>query len=320
MKFFKRRTLIIGTGAWAQHLLSTINRFSPNNEIVGCLRVSSNHEVLVDESLCVGMYNDLQQMVDCHSATTLIFADPTITLTQMYSLLAVPAYRALHIVVALKDANAVSLGIKQIQLDDIYLVPLTSVRMPIYQRVVKRLFDFTFSFIALLILLPFICVVCALIGKRPIYKQERLGRRGNTFLIYKLRTMCLDAEKQGPQLSSEDDSRITQLGRFLRRYRLDEVTQFYNVLKGEMSLIGPRPERWYYFRQIVKEKPEAYMLCNIRPGISSKGVVKYGYASNLTMMLSRIEYEMNYYKRMSLLMDCKIVLGTIVTILKGRGV
>ncbi len=320
MKIFKRRTLIIGTGAWAQHLLSTINRLSPNNEIVGCLRVSASHDVLVDESLCVGMYDDLQQMVDCHSATTLLFAEPTIPFEQIYSLLAMPAYRDLNIFIAAETADEKLQGVKDFSIDDIRFAQVSGSYMPAYQRAVKRLFDFFFSFLALLLLSPFVAVCCLLIGKRPIYKQERIGRRGEVFLIYKLRTMCLGAEKKGPQLSSENDPRITRIGRFLRRYRLDEVTQFYNVLKGDMSLIGPRPERWFYFRQIVQEKPLVYLLCNVRPGISSMGVVKYGYASNLSMMLNRIEYEMLYFKKMSLWTDLKVIAGTIVTIFKGRGV
>ena len=320
MKIFKRRTLIIGTGAWAQHLLSTINRLFPNNEIVGCLRVSASHDVLVDESLCVGMYDDLQQMVDCHSATTLLFADQTLPFEQLYSLLSMPEYRKLSIVVATSIPETTYQGVKTVEVEDIKFMLLSGSYMPAYQRFTKRFFDLVFSLLALLFVCPFVAVCCLLIGKRPIYKQERIGQRGKVFLIYKLRTMCLDAEKKGPQLSSEDDPRITRIGRFLRCYRLDEVTQFYNVLKGDMSLIGPRPERWFYFRQIVQEKPLVYLLCNVRPGISSMGVVKYGYASNLTMMLDRIEYEMMYFKKMSLWTDLKVIAGTIVTIFKGRGV
>ncbi len=320
MKIFRRRTLIIGTGLWAQKLLTTINELFPNNEIVGCLRVSETSDIQVDESLCVGMYDDLQQMVDCHSATTLLFADESLSYPQIYALLAIPAFRDLTLVVATQMGDTTYQGVKSITCKDIQLVQLTGSYMPPYERVVKRIFDILFSFLALLLVSPFIGVCCLLIGKRPIYKQERIGRRGEIFLIYKLRTMCLDAEKKGPQLSSENDPRITKMGRFLRRYRLDEVTQFYNVLKGDMSLIGPRPERWFYFRQIVQEKPLVYLLCNVRPGISSMGVVKYGYASNLSMMLNRIEYEMLYFKKMSLWTDLKVIAGTIVTIFKGRGV
>lgn len=320
MKLFRRRTLIIGTGEQAQQFLATVNRLYPNNEIVGCLRVSTKHDIRVDESLCVGMYDDLQQMVDCHSATTLVFAEPGLQKEQVYALLAMPAYASLSIYVATNLTDKTYEGVKTTLLEEMQLHQLSAVRMPHYQRCVKRFFDFILSLIALLILAPFIVVCCLIIGKRPIYKQERIGRRGKVFLIYKLRTMCLDAEKKGPQLSSEDDPRITRIGRFLRRYRLDEVTQFYNVIKGDMSLIGPRPERWFYFRQIVQEQVDAYLLCNVRPGISSMGVVKYGYASNLSMMLNRMEYELTYYKKLSLWLDLKIVFGTITTILRGRGV
>jgi exopolysaccharide biosynthesis polyprenyl glycosylphosphotransferase len=155
----------------------------------------------------------------------------------------------------------------------------------------------------------------------PVFiRQERIGLGGKPFMIYKFRTMCDDAEKDGPALSSIDDQRITTYGRKLRKYRLDELPQFWNVLKGDMSLVGPRPERRYYIEQIAKEFPYYYLLHNVRPGITSWGMVKFGYASTVPQMIERMKYDILYYDNMSLALDIKILIYTVKTILTGKGI
>jgi lipopolysaccharide/colanic/teichoic acid biosynthesis glycosyltransferase len=152
-----------------------------------------------------------------------------------------------------------------------------------------------------------------------IYKQERIGRFGKPFHIYKLRSMVHGAENGTPALSSEKDARITKIGRFLRKTHLDEIPQFYNVIKGDMSLVGPRPERKYYIDQIVKQAPYYTHLHKLRPGITSWGQVKFGYASNLDEMLQRLPYDMMYLKNISLYVDFKILIYTIMVSLKANG-
>ena len=183
--------------------------------------------------------------------------------------------------------------------------------------------DVLFSALALIVLSPlYLAVAIAVKLSSPgcvIYKQERIGMRQRPFNIYKFRSMREDAEAGGPALSSIDDNRVTRVGKFLRKYRLDELPQFWNVLKGDMSLVGPRPEREFFIRQIIKEAPYYNMLHQIRPGITSWGMVKYGYASTPSEMIDRAQYDLVYLMNMSILVDIKIIIYTIKTVFSGEG-
>jgi exopolysaccharide biosynthesis polyprenyl glycosylphosphotransferase len=187
----------------------------------------------------------------------------------------------------------------------------------------KRCGDIIVSAIALIALLPIYAIIAIAIkcdsrGK-IIYSQERVGMHKKRFKIYKFRTMHADAESNGPALSSENDSRITPLGHWLRKYRLDELPQFWNVLKGDMSLVGPRPERMFYISQIMERAPYYILLHQVRPGITSLGMVKHGYASNVDQMIERLQYDLVYLENISLITDLKIAIYTISTVLHGRG-
>ncbi|WP_430811343.1 MULTISPECIES: sugar transferase [unclassified Carboxylicivirga] len=190
-------------------------------------------------------------------------------------------------------------------------------------RTVKRGSDVLLSSLGLLIIspcLPFIYWKIKRESSGPgIYRQERLGKEGKPFQILKFRTMYVDAEKDGPALSSADDARVTPFGRFLRRWRIDEFPQFINVLKGDMSLIGPRPERRYYIDQLAKEEPAIFELFTVRPGITSLGQVLFGYAENKTQMLQRVKLELFYLRNYSLALDLRIFIYTIRTLLKAEG-
>ena len=151
------------------------------------------------------------------------------------------------------------------------------------------------------------------------YLQDRVGMDGRNFRIIKFRTMYLNSEEGGPQLSSTNDSRITKAGRFMRKTRLDEFPQFINVILGHMSLVGPRPERQFYIDQISKINPHYHKLHRIRPGITSWGQVKYGYAENVEQMVQRLKYDILYLENMTLAMDIKILFYTVLTVIRGRG-
>ena len=195
--------------------------------------------------------------------------------------------------------------------------------LPKWQKRIKRGLDIILSCIAIILLLPAYIIIPILIkkgSKGPVlFKQKRVGLHSTEFEILKFRTMYINSEKEGPQLSSENDSRITKTGKFLRKSRLDEIPQFFNVLKGEMAIVGPRPERQFFIDKIVARAPHFKHLHKLTPGITSWGQVKYGYAENVDEMIQRLKYDLLYLKNQSLALDFKILLYTVIIVLKRKG-
>ena len=196
--------------------------------------------------------------------------------------------------------------------------------MPAWQQNVKQLMDFVISILAIIMLLPLsfaLIIGVKLSSSGPIlYKQDRIGRFGREFQIFKFRSMYHNAEENGPELSSKHDPRVTRFGQMMRKHRLDEIPNFLNVLRGEMALVGPRPEREYFIDKIIKTAPHYTHLQKVKPGITSWGQVKYGYAENVQEMIKRLRYDILYIENMSLFVDAKILFYTVITIVKGRGV
>lgn len=217
--------------------------------------------------------------------------------------------------------------IGRVKMSSIFGTPLFQISyelIPLWQGVVKQAMDYLVAFMALVVLSPlilFLTVLIKLTSKGPvIHSQERVGRHGKPFTLYKFRSMYTDAERSGPALSSKRDPRVTRLGRFMRKTRLDEIPNFVNVLLGDMSLVGPRPERQFFINQIVEKAPHYIHLQKVKPGITSWGQVKYGYAENVDQMVERLNYDLLYLENMSLFVDLKIIIYTLITVFRGRGV
>lgn len=210
------------------------------------------------------------------------------------------------------------------QLDRPSLIRITAFHMTDSGLCIKRAFDVVSSFIGLLILSPLMAVISLLVRLSSkgdvIYRQERIGLYGRSFRIYKFRTMVDKAEQDGvPHLTTDDDPRITKIGRWLRKYRLDELPQLWNILKGDMSIVGPRPERPYFIEQIMKEAPYYCLIYKVRPGLTSWGPIRVGYTDTMEKMIERLNCDIVYVENMSILLDLKILFFTTGVILKGKG-
>ena len=203
------------------------------------------------------------------------------------------------------------------------LVRITEHKMSDSELCIKRASDVVLSLSVMVLLSPvyiFLYVLVYATSKGPaLYRQERIGLHGIPFKILKFRTMCVDAEGKRPMLSQDNDPRITRVGAFLRKYRLDELPQMWNVLRGDMSLVGPRPERGYFIRQIEQKAPYYCLIYKIRPGLTSWGPIKVGYTDTVDKMVERLNYDITYMENMSLKLDLKILFFTIGVIINGKG-
>lgn len=316
-------TLIIGNSEVSREVYQRLKERGSvwAYDVVGFINLDGEHAV--DDGLSSWSWEEVEQVCAEKHVDQIILAPEHNRNSQIMHLLSqlFPLNKPVKIA-----PDTLSYVTGNIHLNDILGVPLidlTSPRMSQFECNLKRCIDVAVSVVALLVLSPLMLAVAIAVKRSScgpvIYSQQRVGKGRIPFSIYKFRTMYIDAEKQGPRLSSENDDRITSVGRLLRKYRLDELPQFWNVIRGDMSLVGPRPERDYFIRQIVRKAPYYGLIFQVRPGVTSWGMVKYGYASSVEEMVIRAKYDLVYLNNMSISNDLKILIYTIRTVVKGLG-
>ncbi|MBC8006109.1 MAG: sugar transferase [Verrucomicrobia bacterium] len=319
-------TIIIGGNEKAVHIVEDmlVQRRPIGHKVIGFLTIDEQESYPLGKyTPNLGSYKNLQKIINEYQVEEIIIAIESSEHKLLSEILTILENRV-HTVWGVPDLFDILSN--QAKTSTIFSTPLLIISnglMPVWQENVKRLLDVVISLLALIVFSPVFIILAIIIkttSKGPVfYNQERVGKFGKPFTIFKFRTMVQDAETNGPLLSSTNDGRITSIGQFLRRTHLDEIPQFVNVLWGEMSLVGPRPERKYFIEQIAKTAPYVTHLQKVRPGITSYGQVKYGYASSVDEMVERLQYDMVYLKNISLYVDFKILIYTIMEIMKARG-
>ena len=318
-------TIMVGGNARALSLFEEIQQMksSPGLRFVGFVRVNGNDNLLEKHIPFLGKYPALPKIIDENNIEEVIVAVESGDHNDLQQILSLLQDKNVRISI-IPDMYDILSG--SVKLNSVYGVPLIRINqgnMPLWQFALKRLIDMASSIIALILLSPLMVIIAIAIkysSTGPIFfSQLRIGRYGKPFRIYKFRSMIVNAEAEGPRLSSETDVRVTRVGRILRKTRMDEIPQFFNVLLGEMSLVGPRPEREFFIQQIMERAPHYRHLQRVRPGITSWGQVKFGYAENVEQMIQRLKYDILYIENMSLAMDIKILFYTILIVLKGSG-
>ncbi len=318
-------TLLIGSNDNAVELYTEMgNRPNTGNRFVGFVSVHNNIRFLVEKNLeHLGTHTQLPEIIARYNIDEVIIAIESSEHEKLETIINILEDTNVKVKMIPDTYDIISGKVKLESISSAPLIEINHELVPLWQKVVKRFFDILVSAMVLVLLFPlfvFSAIMVKLSSKGPVFfRQARIGHHGKEFMMIKFRSMYQDAEKNGPQLSSEDDERITPWGRIMRKYRLDELPQFINVLLGEMSIVGPRPERAFYIDQIRQKAPHYKHVQKVKPGITSWGMVKYGYAENVDQMVQRLKYDIIYIENMNLFNDLKILIYTVLIVLQGRG-
>jgi exopolysaccharide biosynthesis polyprenyl glycosylphosphotransferase len=319
-------TLLVGSGEKAREVYQELDKSNRTlgYHIIGYVEAGTPAPATYPNGLpLLGYYRQLPGLVKQHQVEEVVVALDPAEHRQIEAILTHLEGLSARISI-LPDLYQILLG--AVKVNHVFGTPLIEIKqdlMPLWQAAAKRAADILLAVLGLVFLVPlflFVALLVQLSSPGPVlYGQERIGKGGVPFRIYKFRSMYADAEKNGPALSSDEDPRVTPWGRIMRKVHLDELPQLYNVLCGHMSLVGPRPERQYFIDLILEKAPHYKHLLRVRPGITSLGLVKYGYAQNVEEMIRRMSYDIIYIENMSLAMDFRVLLYTIKVIIEGRG-
>ena len=319
-------TLIIGSRNKAKETLLEIRGLKKSSGYFfkGYISTNGGPDMMTTTGLDkLGDYSDLKKVINSHQIEEVIIATEPKEHEKTNTIINDLADLNVKIKVIADMYSILTGSVKMSSIFGALLIAVNPEILSPWEKITKRIVDVILSAIAIILLSPIFILLSLIIKsgtKGPIiFKQERIGINGKPFMIYKFRSMFNEAEKDGPQLSSQHDPRITPIGKFMRKTRLDETPQFFNVILGDMALVGPRPERQFYIEKIIAEAPHYKHILKVKPGITSWGQVKFGYAENVEEMVARLKFDLLYVENMSLVLDLKILFYTAIIMIKGDG-